>query len=100
MIDSWLMSCRVLGRKVEDMVLREILEHARRASIRRLLGVYKPTERNELVIDHYAKLGFTKLSEESTGLTRWEFQVDGSGPKDAPMKVISQGFASSERLFA
>ena len=100
MIDSWLMSCRVLGRKVEDMVLREILEHARRASIRRLLGVYKPTERNELVMDHYAKLGFTKLSEESTGLTRWEFQVDGSGPKDAPMKVISQGFASSERLFA
>ncbi len=28
-IDTWLMSCRVLGRKVEHMVLREILEHAR-----------------------------------------------------------------------
>jgi predicted enzyme involved in methoxymalonyl-ACP biosynthesis len=30
-IDTWLMSCRVLGRKVENMVLREILEHARKA---------------------------------------------------------------------
>ena len=30
-IDTWLMSCRVLGRKVEHTVLREILEHARAA---------------------------------------------------------------------
>jgi len=28
-IDTWLMSCRVLGRRVEHMVLREILHHAR-----------------------------------------------------------------------
>ncbi len=28
-IDTWLMSCRVLGRKVEHMVLREVLSHAR-----------------------------------------------------------------------
>ena len=58
------MSCRVLGRKVEHMVLREILEHARAAGIRKLVGVYRPTERNMLVIDHYAKLGFTEVGEK------------------------------------
>ena len=57
-IDTWLMSCRVLGRRVEHMVLREILEHARAAGIQKLSGTYRPTERNKLVIDHYAKLGF------------------------------------------
>ena len=41
-IDTWLMSCRVLGRKVEHMVLREILEHARAAGIRKLSGTYSP----------------------------------------------------------
>ena len=53
-IDTWLMSCRVLGRKVEHMVLREILEHARAAGIGKLCGIYKATERNQLVVDHYA----------------------------------------------
>jgi FkbH-like protein len=92
-IDTWLMSCRVLGRKVENMVLGELLRHARQAGIRTLKGVYKPTERNKLVIDHYAKLGFTKVAEEETGLTRWVLQVEGANPETAPVKVVSHGFA-------
>ena len=89
------MSCRVLGRNVEHMVLREILVHARAAGIGTLHGVYKPTERNQLVVDHYAKLGFSKSLEEVTGLTRWVLPVDGAMPASAPMKVISRGFAAS-----
>ena len=93
-VDTWLMSCRVLGRMVEHMVLREILEHARAAGIRTLAGVYKPTDRNKLVIDHYSKLGFTKVAEEESGLTRWELAVDPADPARAPMKVVSEGFAA------
>ena len=92
------MSCRVLGRKVEHMVLREILEHAREAGVHTLYGRYLPTERNKLVIDHYAKLGFTKVEEQASGATRWELQVAGADPQSAPMKVISQGFADTEVL--
>jgi predicted enzyme involved in methoxymalonyl-ACP biosynthesis len=92
-IDTWLMSCRVLGRRVEHMVLREILEHARAAGVEWLIGTYRPTERNKLVADHYEKLGFTKIHEEEADLTRWELLVQNAGPESAPMKVISQGFA-------
>jgi predicted enzyme involved in methoxymalonyl-ACP biosynthesis len=100
-IDSWLMSCRVLGRKVEHMVLREMLQHARVAGIRKLFGVYRPTDRNRLVIDHYAKLGFSKVAEEESGLTCWELLVEGATPESAPMKMVSQGFASTrERSLA
>jgi FkbH-like protein len=74
-IDTWLMSCRVLGRNVEHMVLREILEHARAAGVHKLIGTYRPTERNKLVVDHYAKLGFNKVREEEPGLTEWELLV-------------------------
>jgi FkbH-like protein len=98
-IDTWLMSCRVLGRKVEHMVLREILQHARSAGICRLVGVYRPTDRNKLVVDHYAKLGFTKVADEESGVTHWEMLVEGTAPENAPMKVVSQGFAiADERL--
>jgi FkbH-like protein len=100
-IDTWLMSCRVLGRRVEHMVLREILEHARAAGIGKLTGTYRPTERNKLVVDHYAKLGFTKVEEDGSGLTRWELPVEGAEPESAPMKVVSHGFAESrERSIA
>jgi FkbH-like protein len=92
-IDTWLMSCRVLGRKVEHMVLREILEHARAAGIDKLTGTYRPTDRNKLVVDHYARLGFAKVGEEESGLTRWELLVEGADPASAPMKVVSSGFA-------
>ena len=91
-IDTWLMSCRVLGRKVEQMVLGEILEHARAASVHKLTGTYRPTDRNKLVIDHYANLGFTKVGEEESGLTRWELFVKEMDPARAPMKVVSHGF--------
>jgi FkbH-like protein len=92
-IDTWLMSCRVLGRKVENMVLREILKHARAAGIGKLHGTYLPTDRNKLVVDHYAKLGFTKAGEDDSGITRWELLVEGAEPEAAPMKVLSRGFA-------
>jgi FkbH-like protein len=98
-IDTWLMSCRVLGRKLEHMVLREILQHARRAGIYKLTGTYHPTDRNKLVVDHYAKLGFTKTAEDASGLTKWELLVDGGLPEQAPMKVLSIGFpVANEKL--
>jgi FkbH-like protein len=98
-IDTWLMSCRVLGRKVEHMVLREILAHARAAGVHTLRGTYRPTDRNKLVVDHYAKLGFTKLEEESSGLSRWELLVEGAERESTPMKVVSHG-SSDRRVHA
>jgi FkbH-like protein len=96
-IDTWLMSCRVLGRKVEYMVLREVLCHARANGIRKLAGAYRPTNRNQLVADHYAKLGFTKVGEAESGLTRWELLVEGADPESAPMQVVSQGFIPARK---
>ncbi len=95
-IDTWLMSCRVLGRKVEHMVLGEILAHARAAGIQKLNGTYQPTDRNKLVVDHYAKLGFTKIGEEQSGLTRWELLVTGAKPDSAPIKIVSHGFTAAK----
>jgi FkbH-like protein len=89
-IDTWLMSCRVLGRKVEHMVLQEILKAARALGIRTLRGTYLPTDRNKLVVDHYARLGFRKMQEQDSGATEWELNVDDAQPQSAPMRVVSE----------
>lgn len=91
-IDTWLMSCRVLGRGVETMVLRQILLHARKMGIKRLKGFYYPTERNNLVVNHYAGLGFTLISQDASGATQWEIDVNEADPEAAPMEVRSLGF--------
>jgi len=91
-IDTWLMSCRVLGRCVEQMTLRELLRRAAARNIRALIGRYRPTERNRMVERHYAKLGFEPVSEESDGSTLWRLDVAGATVEAAPMRVRYEGF--------
>ena len=75
-IDTWLMSCRVLGRGVEMAVLQEILTEARARGIRKLLGVYHPSSRNGMVSEHYAKLGFTLVETQRDGSVHWQLPTD------------------------
>ncbi|NJL86458.1 MAG: HAD-IIIC family phosphatase [Leptolyngbyaceae cyanobacterium SM1_1_3] len=63
-IDIWLMSCRVLGRQVEQEVLNMLVEQARQRGDGFLLGEYIQTKKNEMVKQHYANLGFELLSEK------------------------------------
>jgi FkbH-like protein len=86
-IDTWLMSCRVLGRRVEQAVLGEVLHRARASGITTILGDYVPTDRNEMVRDHYSKLGFKRSDDNnSDGTTRWELPADAE-VDDVPMTV-------------
>lgn len=86
-IDTWLMSCRVLGRRVENAVLQEILAAAERAGVRTLIGKYIRTERNQLVEHHYKKLGFTQTGGEPEGTTAWELNVQFAPVEALPMDV-------------
>lgn len=89
-IDTWLMSCRVLGRRVEQMVLREIIRHAGARGVKRLIGVFRPTEKNAMVADHYPKLGFRSLSADGQ-VTRWELDT-ATVVAEAAMVVERHGF--------
>ncbi len=79
-IDTWLMSCRVLGRQVEAATLNLIAAEARRLGARRLVGEYVPTPKNAMVRDHYAKLGFTVVETEAQGGSRAILDLDGFSP--------------------
>jgi FkbH-like protein len=62
-IDTWLMSCRVLGRQMEKFMFDRLIEAAHKQGIRELVGIYRPTPKNGLVRDHFDKLGFEKIGE-------------------------------------
>jgi FkbH-like protein len=88
LVDAWLMSCRVLGRRVEQAVLQELVRHARKLGITRIVGTYRPTERNRLVEDHYAKLGFTECECPTEGSTLWSLDVADHKDISLPMEVV------------
>ena len=67
LIDTWLMSCRVLGRQVEPATLNLIAEQAQRLGAKRMIGEYRPTKKNAMVKDHYTRLGFTALETDPSG---------------------------------
>jgi len=85
-IDTWLMSCRVLGRRVENMVLRAILDQARREGVQKLIGWYIPTDRNKLVEQHYPNLGF-RLAKSENEIATYELDVATAVVAGAPMIV-------------
>ncbi len=70
LIDTWLMSCRVLGRQVEPTTLNLIAAQAQKLGAKRLLGDYIPTKKNGMVRDHYVKLGFEMAEMREDGSSR------------------------------
>ena len=62
-IDTWLMSCRVLKRGMENFILNTLVDFAKSGGYHYLKGEYIPTAKNEMVKDHYKNLGFEKAGD-------------------------------------
>jgi FkbH-like protein len=64
-IDSYLLSCRILGRGIEQAFLKFLLNHLYRQNIREISAEYLPTRKNMQTETFYETLGFSLLSEEN-----------------------------------
>lgn len=74
-VDTWFMSCRVLKRGMENFTLNTMVEKAKAAGYKRIIGEYLPTTKNKMVENHYLGLGFTKIEGAETA--QYELYVDG-----------------------
>lgn len=63
-IDTLLMSCRVIGRELERVIVNEIANRAKTRGCTEILGAYVRTERNALVADLYPRLGFESVESD------------------------------------
>jgi FkbH-like protein len=92
-IDTWLMSCRVLGRGVETTTLNLVVEQARALGATRLIGEYVPTKKNGMVRDHYSRLGFSVVSQTPEGASIAVLDLAGFTPA-ASFITVSEGASS------
>ena len=67
-VDTWFMSCRVLKRGMENFTLNTMVEKAKAAGYKKIIGEYLPTPKNKMVENHYNGLGFTKIEDAKTAM--------------------------------
>jgi FkbH-like protein len=85
-IETWLMSCRVLGRGVEQACLNLIAAAAQSHGAKRLIGQYRPTEKNGMVRGLYTNLGFTRFAETG-GTMRFSLDLHNFAPRPVWMEI-------------
>ncbi len=74
-IELWLMSCRVLKRDMEFSMMDELISQAKKLHISKIFGYYYPTAKNAMVKDFYKIQGYTKIKEDDTGNSVWEYKI-------------------------
>jgi FkbH-like protein len=91
-IDTFLLSCRVIGRGIETALLGYLAAGARRRGAERLFGEYVATSKNQVAADFYPRHGFVKAPEKPQHLVTGEgllYECDlVSGIPEIPSWVV------------
>jgi FkbH-like protein len=77
-IDTWLMSCRVIGRTVENSMLSVLTEKAKEMGCTTIKGVYVPTEKNLPVENLFRDFDFTE-EQTASEETVWTYDIKNKG---------------------
>jgi len=72
LLDSLIMSCRVMGREVETAIMNRIkTDYLLDGRFSALVGVYVPTKKNAPVTEFYPRQGFELVDETEAGTRRY-----------------------------
>lgn len=88
-LDTFLMSCRVLGRGIETAMLYSIIGKLKERNIKKLIGEYIPSMKNQLVADFFSRHRFSK-TEQPTQDHFWTIDITSSNLVNLPawVKII------------
>ncbi len=76
-VDTFLLSCRVIGRTIETAMLAWLVQAARTAGVGRLAGWFRPTAKNAPSADVYPEHGFAAVAQDGEA-TRWSLDLSSA----------------------
>jgi FkbH-like protein len=82
-LDTFLVSCRVLGRGVETALLHGVCAEARRAGAVELTAVFVPTAKNAVAADFLPRHGFSRRDDGS-----WALSLEPLPPAPAHVRIV------------
>jgi len=72
-IDTWLMSCRVLKRGMEEFVINSLVNLVKKNGYTEIVGEYISTSKNSMVSDIYERMGFLNRGDNIYSLNIVDF---------------------------
>jgi FkbH-like protein len=86
-VTDWLMSCRVLGRKVEEGIYDTLMKALAQRDVTTLHASYLPTKKNSMVREHFDKLGMRFVKETADGVRLYEASISEYVSPELPLAV-------------
>ena len=75
-IDSLLLSCRILGKGIEEAFVKTVLNLLRLDGVRKVYADYLPTAKNGQTADFYDRMGMTCVSTDADGAKHYELALN------------------------
>jgi FkbH-like protein len=91
-IDTFLVSCRALRRRVEDALLSVVVDEALRSGASEIVGLHVPTPKNGQTTSFYPERGFAPAGR-SEGETRWGRSAPIRAPSNVTIAREGEGWA-------
>jgi FkbH-like protein len=82
-IDTWVLSCRVFDRGLENFIIKKIITYAKCKSCKSLIGFYEKTEKNILIKSLFTSLGFKKIKD------KWILSLEKKFEYDSQINLIT-----------
>ena len=86
-IDSWLMSCRVLKRDMEFAMFDKLVQECKARKLTKIIGIYKMTPKNNMVSNLYSDFGFKFLEKNIDNAMVWELEISDYSQKKIAIKI-------------
>ncbi|MDR2749089.1 MAG: HAD-IIIC family phosphatase, partial [Clostridiales bacterium] len=83
----WVMSCRVLKRRLEEAVLDKLVDLCKEKGAKAIIGYFYPTKKNSMVKEFYPSMGFSLQSEDEEKNTAWVLDVSSHVSKAPPIRA-------------
>jgi FkbH-like protein len=87
-IHTWLMSCRVLGRRVEETAIALLQHHALDRACSTIIGEYIPTAKNAMVADLFDRMGFTLTAQHPDGRKMYQLDTLPKRPPPTGIQIV------------
>ncbi len=95
-IELWLMSCRVLKRDMEFAMLDELVKQCKLRNIRKIVGYYYKTAKNNMVSELFGTFGFTLAEKTENGDSVWTLDISDYQNQNHVIKLIQESEISYE----
>lgn len=89
-IEEFAMSCRIMGKNIENAIVEDVEQELKKAGYDRLRASYVPTAKNKPVSALYDSLGYRKIADMSQGGVLYEAELSSIKKRDHAVRYAAE----------